>query len=200
MRLIGLTGGIGSGKSSVSRLLSRLGAVIIDADRITHVLEQRGEPVWRNIWESFGWSVLRADGELDRKKLGHRVFSCPGDLQQLNDLVHPAVRERIRRDIDEARGSGAQVAVLDVPLLIEGGLYRIVDEVWVVYAEADQQVVRMQRRDGVSAETAQQRLEAQMPLTEKLAFATRVIENRGTLDELEEVVRSVWQSVVAGAS
>ncbi|MCL5116364.1 MAG: dephospho-CoA kinase [Firmicutes bacterium] len=199
MLLVGLTGGIGSGKSSVSRLLSSYGAQVIDADRITHELERRGRPVWNAIREAFGWSVLLANGELDRKKLGHVVFNEAAERVRLNQIVHPSVQQEIRAQIEEARTRGVRVAVLDVPLLIEGGLYRIVDEVWVVYAEPEEQVARIQSRDGVSEESAWQRIQAQMPLKEKLPFADRVIDNRGGLEELEEVVRSLWHNVAPSA-
>ena len=197
MRLVGLTGGIGSGKSSVSRLLEQHGARIVDADRITHQLERRGEAVWRQIWEAFGWPRLLADGELDRKRLGHVVFNDSAERARLNGIVHPAVQAEIRAQVARARDEGCAVAVLDVPLLIEGGLYRIVDEVWVVYAEPDQQVERIISRDGVSRETAWQRIRAQMPLKDKLPYAHQVIDNRGPASKLEEVVRRLWQSVAS---
>lgn len=197
MRMIGLTGGIGSGKSSVSRVLAELGATIIDADRITHELERRGAPIWRAIMASFGWSVLLSDGRLDRKKLGHRVFSDEADRGRLNAIVHPAVQSEIRRRIAQADQSGVQTVVLDVPLLIEGGLYRMVDQVWVVYADPEQQVGRIQTRDKVGEAAAWQRIRAQMPLADKLAYADTVIDNRGEISALEEVVRNLWQSVAA---
>ncbi|NMP22844.1 dephospho-CoA kinase [Sulfobacillus harzensis] len=198
MRLIGLTGGIGSGKSSVSQMLSSYGASIIDADQITHALERRGQPVWRAIFEAFGWPVLAANGELDRKKLGHWVFGTPALRARLNAIVHPAVRAEVRRQAQAAAESGAPVAVLDVPLLIEGGLYRMVDEVWVVYADPDDQAARIQARDGVGEDHAWQRIRAQMPLKDKLAYADRVIDNRGGLAELERVVKDLWQNVATG--
>lgn len=199
MRLIGLTGGIGSGKSSVSRLLASYGAYIIDADQITHELERRGQPVWQRIVDSFGWGIVTADGQLDRKKLGRRVFGDAEERQRLNHIVHPAVQQEVRDRIARARDLKMPVAVLDVPLLIEGGLYRVVDEVWVVYAEPEQQVARIQARDGSSEAAARQRIAAQMPLKDKLAYADRVIDNCGGVDELEEVVWSLWQNVAAGA-
>ncbi len=197
MRLVGLTGGIGSGKSSVSRLLQQHGARIIDADRITHQLERRGQAVWREIWDVFGWAVLSADGALDRKRLGHVVFNDSAERSRLNGIVHPAVQAEIRSQIQQARDQDCAVAVLDVPLLIEGGLYRIVDEIWVVYTEPEQQVERIRNRDGVSPETAWQRIRAQMPLKDKLPYAHRVIDNRGPASALEEVVQRLWQSVAS---
>ncbi len=198
MRLIGLTGGIGSGKSSVSRILAEAGAYIIDADDITHQLQCRGEDVWRAIVDAFAWPVLLADGRLDRKRLGHIVFNDAQERARLNAIVHPAVQREIRRLIAVARSQGVGLTVLDVPLLIEGGLYQIVDEVWVVYAEQDQQIARICARDKVSEETARRRLQAQMPLADKLPYAQHVIDNRGSLRALEKVVRGLWQSAVSG--
>ena len=198
MRLIGLTGGIGSGKSSVSRCLASQGALIIDADAITHQLQERGHAVWRQIWDAFGWAVLSPEGRLDRKRLGHIVFNDEAQRKRLNQIVHPQVQAEIRHAVENARQSGVAAAVLDVPLLIEGGLYRIVDEVWVVYATAEQQAYRIRQRDGVSEETAWQRIRAQMPLKDKLKYADYVIDNGGTIEDLEEVVRNLWQRVAAG--
>lgn len=200
MRLIGLTGGIGSGKSTVSRMLADHGALIVDADRITHELQQRGRPVWESIFETFGWSVLRPDGQIDRKRLGRRVFGDALQRQVLNQLVHPAVQAEIRRQVAGAANQGFPAVILDVPLLIEGGLYKIVDQVWVVYATPEQQACRICRRDGVSPETAVSRIAAQMPLEQKLRYANHVIDNQGSPEELGEVVRALWQSVVGGGS
>ncbi|PSR20437.1 MAG: dephospho-CoA kinase [Sulfobacillus acidophilus] len=198
MRLIGLTGGIGSGKSSVSHILAKAGAYIIDADDITHQLQYRGEAVWKAIVDAFGWPVLLGDGQLDRKRLGHIVFNDVHERARLNAIVHPAVQREIRRLIATACSQGVALTVLDVPLLIEGGLYQIVDEVWVVYADPDQQIARICARDNVSEGTARRRLAAQMPLADKLSYAQRVIDNRGSLHALEKVVRSLWQSAVSG--
>ncbi|MCY0877848.1 MAG: dephospho-CoA kinase [Firmicutes bacterium] len=198
MRVIGLTGGIGSGKSSVSRLLRAEGAWVIDADEIAHHLQTRGGAIWRQIVDTFGWWVLEPNGQLNRRKLGYRIFGNEKERQQLNALVHPAVHREMFRRLDEAKVQGCQVAILDVPLLIEGGLYRKVDEVWVVYATPEQQVSRIRSRDHLSPEAATTRIRAQMPLHEKLAYADRVIDNTGSLDELEKAVHQLWHEVVQG--
>ncbi len=199
MRLIGLTGGIGSGKSSVSRVLAQAGAVIIDADAITHDLERRGQPVWCQIVHAFGYPVLTADGELDRKKLGRRIFSDVVERERLNAIVHPRVRQEIAKAIAQTQETGVKAAVLDVPLLIEGGLYRKVDQVWLVYAEPEQQVKRIAGRDRVGEDTAWQRIRAQMALSDKVAYADVVIDNRGRFQDTEEVVLRLWQNAVADA-
>lgn len=197
MRIIGLTGGIGSGKSSVSRVLAREGARVIDADHITHVLESRGQTVWQQIVDRFGWAVLLPDGNLDRKKLGWRVFHDEAERQALNQLVHPAVQQEIWRQVDQARAEALPAVVLDVPLLIEGGLFRMVDQVWVVLAEPEQQATRIQARDRVSAASAWRRIAAQMPLKEKIRYADVVIDNRRQFSGVEERVKALWRSVVA---
>jgi len=197
VRLVGLTGGIGSGKSSVSRLLATLGASIIDADQITHAVEQRGQPVWTEIWQVFGWSVLLANGDLDRKRLGRIVFTDPEQRQRLNQLVHPVVRKEIVRQVDEQRQLSSPIVVVDAPLLIESGLYRMVDEVWVVHADSDQQMQRICARDGVNRETAERRIRAQMPLEDKVGYADRTIDNRGSRSQLKGVVQKLWRNVAS---
>ncbi|AEJ39250.1 dephospho-CoA kinase [Sulfobacillus acidophilus TPY] len=196
--IIGLTGGIGSGKSTVSRILRQLGVPVVDADQVTHDLQRRGQPIWQAIFDHFGWPILTAGGELDRKRLGYRVFSDDQKRQWLNQLIHPVVRQRLRELAAEWQANGTPVVVWDVPLLIEGGLYREVDEVWVVYADPEQQIRRVMERDHVSYEAAQKRLSAQMPLAQKIQWATRVIDNRGSRDLLEKAVTELWQDVRGG--
>lgn len=195
MRVIGLTGGIGSGKSQVSAILHDLGAPIIDADLLTHQCQQRGHAVWRSIWDNFGWDVIDADGELLRRKLGYKVFHQAADRLRLNALVHPVVRQMMQDGLNQLREAGAPIAVLDVPLLIEGGQHRMVDEVWVVYTDRSRQIERVVMRDHVDRAEAERRIAAQMPLDNKLPYATHVIDNRGSLEDLKEVVTRLWHDV-----
>lgn len=192
MRVIGLTGGIGSGKSQVSAILHELGAPIVDADRVTRLCQARGHEVWRRIWEDFGWAVIDANGELWRRKLGYQVFHQEKARAHLNELVHPAVRHTMKALLDALRARGETIAVLDVPLLIEGGQHKMVDEVWVVYTDVDRQIQRVVARDHVDPTEAERRIAAQMPLESKLRYAARVIDNRGSLDDLKEVVTRLW--------
>jgi dephospho-CoA kinase len=198
VKVIGLTGGIGSGKSTVSRRLAQLGAVVIDADRLARALQARGEPVWREIVNQFGWAVLTAAGDLDRRRLGRRVFFDADQRSRLNQIVHPAVRQLLSAKTQQAREQGAQVVVWDVPLLIEGGLYRDVDEVWVVWAEEAQQLERIVGRDRVPRSQAWARIRAQMPLSDKLRWADRVIDNRGTQEALMKAVDRAWRELGIG--
>ncbi len=193
MRIIGLTGGIGSGKSQVSSILHGLGAPIIDADLLTHRSQERGQKVWRRIWDDFGWDVIGANGELFRRKLGYKVFHQAEARMRLNELVHPVVRQMMRDGVDRLRAAGESIAVLDVPLLIEGGLHKMVDEVWVVYTDRPRQIERIMARDHVDRTEAERRIAAQMPLENKLPYARRVIDNRGSLEDLKEVVTRLWQ-------
>ena len=193
MRVIGLTGGIGSGKSQVSAILRELGMPVIDADALTHSCQTRGQPVWAAIWQQFGWKILGANGEILRRKLGYLVFHDEGARKKLNQLVHPSVRALMTQGLEVFRQQGQPLAVLDVPLLIEGGLHKMVDEVWVVYADLPQQLSRIMERDHVDITEAERRIGAQMPLAQKLHFAQVVIDNRGTLDELKDVVTQLWQ-------
>lgn len=199
MRLVGLTGGIGSGKSQVSAILARVGAPVIDADRLAREVERRGEPAWRQIIRLFGWPVLAWDGELDRRKLGRIIFEDSGWRERLNAVVHPAVHRLMRSLVDEYEAQGETVVVLDVPLLIEVGLDRWVDEVWVVYATPEQQVARVCRRDNIGAAEASRRVAAQMALTDKLKRADRVIDNSGRPEDLEAQVLDLWNDVRARA-
>lgn len=193
MRVIGLTGGIGSGKSLVSSMLRDLGAPVIDADLLTHQSQERGQEVWRNIWDHFGWSVLGANGDLARRKVGYQVFHRPEARLELNALVHPVVRHMMRAGLEELKAAGESLVVLDVPLLIEGGQHKLVDEVWVVYTDLPRQIQRVMERDHVGQKEAQRRIAAQMPLNDKIPYAGRVIDNRGSVDALKEVVTRLWQ-------
>lgn len=187
MTIIGLTGGIGSGKTTVSRQLAARGALVLDADAVAHELMARGQPVWRAVWGAFGWSVLDAAGHISRERLGRRVFQCRPDREAVNQLVHPAVREALRQ---RTRAAAAQWVVWDVPLLIEGGLYREVDQVWVVYATRAQQIERICRRSQCTAADAEARVRAQWPLDEKLAYADRVLDNSGPPEALARQIEA----------
>lgn len=187
MTVIGLTGGIASGKSTVARWLREKRVPVLDADEVAHELLQRGQPVWRSVWDRFGWWAILPDGRLDNARLGREVFSDEAQRQTLNGLTHPAVRAALRERTGRMAADGVNLVVWDVPLLIEGGeggLYREVDEVWVVYARAEQQLDRLMRRSGLTPDEAARRLRAQRPLEEKRAYADVVFDNTGSQDEL----------------
>lgn len=200
MRVIGLTGGIGSGKSTVSRWLDQWGAPVVDADVLVRCLQSPGEPGWRAVFEHFGWSVVDCRGELIRKKLGRMVFQDPARRAELDAILHPLIERAILERLDELRRQSVPVAVLDVALLIEKGWNAMVDEVWLVRADEALQVDRICRRDGLSPQAARLRVAAQMPLEQKRKYADRVIDNSGTLKALKNEVRALWESVNRGGA
>lgn len=193
LRIIGLTGGIASGKSTVSAYLRTLGATVVDADVLAREAVAPGSAGLAAIVAEFGDSVLLSDGALDRRRLGEIVFADAEARAKLNAIVHPYVRRRMQEEIAAAEAAGKAAIVLDVPLLFEGGLDQMCDEVWVVLAEAEQQLARLQARDGLDEAAARARIAAQWPLVEKAARATVVIDNRGSRSATETQVRTEWQ-------
>ena len=193
---MGLTGGIGSGKSSVSRLLAQHGAVIVDADLVAREVVDAGSPGLARVVEEFGPEILRPDGTLDRPALGTRVFSDPAALARLNAIVHPLVGERTTELLEQARASGARVIVHDVPLLVENDLTHLYAVVVVVAATPETQLDRLVRLRGMAEQEAQQRIDAQAPLADKLSVATHVISNDGPEHELAPQVARLWSSLL----
>jgi dephospho-CoA kinase len=194
--IVGLTGSIATGKSTVSKMLASLGAVIIDADKIVRRVQEPGERAWQGIVEHFGTEVLKENGELDRAKLGDLVFNDAANRQCLNEIVHPIVREERDRETQEALARDPQaIIVWDIPLLIETGIYKEVDKVIVVYVDQETQLSRLLARDELSVEQAKARIAAQMSIEEKKRYADYLIDNRGTLEELERQVRQVYKEL-----
>jgi dephospho-CoA kinase len=190
VKLVGLTGGIGAGKSSVSARLAAHGAVIVDADAIVREVQVRGTPVFEAIVERFGQEVVGPDGELDRPALAAVVFNDPEALKDLNGLVHPAVGAEVLRRVDEQRGTD-RVVVLDVPLLVESGRYSA-SGVLVVDTPPDVAVERLRRDRGMTEEDARARMARQVSREERLAKADFVIDNSGPPEALDEAVDRAW--------
>lgn len=197
VRVIGLTGGIASGKSLVSQQLQRLGAVVIDADRIARDLAEPGGALLEAITREFGSLYLDNPGRLDRKALGSLVFNNPEALGRLNRITHPLILAEIERLLQSYRCSGRSIVVLDAPLLLETGLEKSVDEVWVVMVDFQTQLKRLMERDGLTEAEARQRISLQMPLEEKERRADRTIDNRGTPEETERQVNLAWYRITA---
>lgn len=197
MLVVGLTGGIATGKSTVTRMLRELGAPVVDADAIVHELQAPGTPVTAAIAREFGPEVLGPDGSLNRAALGRIVFADPSRRQALEAIVHPAVRLRMAEEVERHRREEQPVVVLDVPLLLEGGLDRTVDQVWLVYVDKETQRARLISRDGLSPEQADQRIAAQMDLEAKRARANVVIDNGGSLEATRTQVEAVWQQALS---
>ena len=208
--VIGLTGGIACGKSTVLAMLAALGARIIDADRVTHRLQQPGTPVFQQIVATFGRGVLSPTGALDRRRLGTLVFSDQAKLEQLEQLIHPAVRAAILSFIEEIGRSGGYgtrlgtlnrpVVVIDAIKLIEGGWVKECAQVWVVTCSEPLQLERLRTTRGMSEEEAQQRLAAQEPQASRLPYATVVLTNDGTQAETRAQVDAAWQKVLAAVN
>ncbi|MFF4649098.1 dephospho-CoA kinase [Streptomyces sp. NPDC001380] len=191
MLRVGLTGGIGAGKSEVSRLLASWGAVLVDADLIAREVVEPGTPGLAAVAAEFGEGVLRPDGALDRRALGALVFSDPGRLAALNAIVHPLVRER-SAELEAGAGPG-DVVVQDIPLLVENGLGTLFDVVVVVDAPDDVRLDRLVRLRGMDEDEARARMAAQAGREERLAAADLVVDNGGPLADLEPRVREVWE-------
>ncbi len=198
--LIGLTGGIACGKSTVLAMLANLGARTIDADRVTHALQAPGKPVYEQIFAAFPEAVPEPGAPLDRRRLAALVFSDPQRLRQLEQIVHPAVRVEIRNFIEAAGRTagpaGRPVVVIDVVKLIESGWAQVCDEVWVVTAPEEQQVERLMATRGMSEAEARQRIAAQTPQAARLAHATVVLDNSGSLEATRAQVEAAWRAML----
>lgn len=198
--VVGLTGGICSGKSTVAAMFARLGAAVIDADRVAHELQEPGQPLYEAIVSAFGREVVGEDGRIDRRKLGAMVFADPKARARLEDILHPAIVEECERRIQEAGTSGAAVCLLDAALLIESGRQARFDMVILVEASEAVQIDRLMARMGLSRDEALQRIRLQMPREEKRRHASLVIENGGPLEETERQVKAAWERLSVEAS
>jgi dephospho-CoA kinase len=197
MYTIGLTGNIGCGKSTVLCMLQALGARVIDADKLAHQVMEPGTPVWHGIVETFGQAILAPDGRIDRPALGRIVFSAPKALRRLEAIVHPAVDEEIRAQIEAAT---EPLVVIEAIKLIESGLHRNLNAVWIVTCSREQQMERLVHQRGMSYETAIQRINAQAPIEEKLPLANVVIDNSGTVEETWQQVQLALEGILSAAS
>jgi dephospho-CoA kinase len=190
---IGLTGGIACGKSTVAAMLVRRGAQLIDADRLAREVVEPGSPALARVAERFGPEVLQPDGSLDRKKLGEIVFRDEAARKDLESILHPPIRALMRARMEELeRLMPDKPVVVDVPLLFESKLQSYFQETLLVYIPRELQLKRLQARDGLTAEQAERRLAAQMPIEEKRKLADAVIDNSGTLEETERQVDEYW--------
>jgi len=197
MLIIGLTGGIASGKSTVSSMLAEKGAVIIDADRIARELVQPGKPAWQEIVDWQGCSVLLENGTINREKLGRLVFNDVQARCKLNKIIHPKVREEMAcRTEVVIRDNPKAVLVYDVPLLIESGMQDMVDLVVLVYVTPGIQLKRLQKRDNLLREEAKLRILSQMPLEDKKKYAFTVIDNSASVKNTARQVDRFWSDVV----
>ena len=192
MKIIGLTGGIGSGKSTVSQFLAELGAVVIDTDKVGHEVFKPGTESWQRVVAAFGRSIVTADGNINRKKLGEIVFDSPVELLKLEQIIHPAIFETVRARIEEYRQQGVKVVVLEVPLLVEAGWASLADEVWVTTAPEPVILRRLEGRTGMTEQESLARMRSQLPSEERLKHADTIIDTDCTLDELRGKIKELW--------
>ena len=196
---IGLTGGVGCGKSTVSRYLSSLGIPIVDGDRIAHEATEPGSAVMREIARVFGEDMLRGDGTLDREKLAALVFSDEEKRQALNAIIHPYVWRKAAAQMLAAEAVGHSLIVLDMPLLIEIGWHLRVESIWVVVVPKETQIERVCQRDGATREQALARIRMQMPTDKKIGYADIVIDNSGTPEETYRQVDAALSKLVVSS-
>lgn len=189
--VIGLTGNIACGKSTVSRMLTELGARVLDADLIAHEALAPGTETYKQVVEEFGPDVLRPDLSIDRRALGKIVFSSPAALSKLEEIVHPYVVERIHEEVAASNG----VVVIDAIKLLESGLASLCDEVWVVTCSPEQQLARLRARNGLTREEAFRRINAQPPQEEKVRRADVVIDNSGSPEDTRRQVLAQWERI-----
>jgi dephospho-CoA kinase len=204
MKVIGLTGGIGSGKSTVAGFLAELGAVIIDADKVWHEALKPDTKIWREVVAAFGTEIVKPNGEIDRKKLGEIVFGNPEALARLNKIVHPRIYSMVKTQIKQYRQKGVRVVVFEAPLLIdvplslragEPSLLDEVDEVWVTVAPESTVLRRLKEKSGMSEEQTLARIRSQLSSEERIKQADVVIDTDCSLGELKERVRALWRKL-----
>ena len=193
MIVIGLTGGIGTGKSEAARILEEIGAYIIDADRLGHSAYLPHSEIWEEVVKEFGDGVLLPDEEIDRKKLGSIVFNDPVQLAKLNEIMHPRMGKMVANLIE---GLDAEVVVVEAALLLEAGWDALVDEVWCTGASEDIVIDRLKARNGLDKEEAQKRIKAQMSVDERKSRSQVMIENNGDLAQLTTVIEQIWENRV----
>jgi dephospho-CoA kinase len=200
MLVVGLTGGVASGKTTVSRILQQEGAYLIDSDLIARELVQPQTPTWSELIRVFGREILEKDESINRKALADRVFSNPQKRGQLEKILHPQISREIDRRIEEIRKKDPEaVVVVDAALLVETGAHRRMDKLIVVTATEAQQVERLGRRAGAAPQEAREILSAQMPLAEKLKVADSIIRNEGALEETIRRAKEIFQDLKTNA-
>ncbi len=200
MLVVGLTGGICSGKSTVGAMFGQSGAVVIDADQVVHEFQAPGQPLFEAIVSAFGDEVVGEDGRIDRRRLGAIAFADPKARARLEGILHPAIVEECERRVQQAAASGAVVCLLDAALLIESGRHARFDAIVLVEASEPVQLHRLMARTGLERDEAMQRIRSQMPGEEKRRHASFIIDNGGSLEETERQVKAVWGHLTARPS
>ena len=198
---IGLTGGIGSGKSTAAKILAELGAPIIDADKVGHAIYQPGGPAYQEVIDAFGDGILALDRTIDRSRLGPIVFADPAALRRLNSIVHPKMFTRMGEMVAALRRDGeVRPIVIEAAILIEANWQPLFNEIWLVTASRERVIERVERDRGMKPAQTEARLKAQLSDEERRKYATAVIRNDGTLDELRDAVNRLWRSALDRAA
>jgi len=197
VKLVGLTGGIASGKTTVAKILQQLGAAVVDADALAREVVEPGHDAWREIVETFGVGILQSDRTLDRQKLRAVIFNNTTARKKLESIIHPRVRALAEERIRRHAAAGTEIVIYEVPLLFEGRLHVWLRPVVLVACDVAVQKQRLQQRDGLAAEEAQKHIDAQMSLEEKRRLADYVIENNGDLEDLQRQVEAVLKQIKA---
>ena len=199
MKVIGLTGGIGSGKSTVSQFLAELGAIIVDADKVGHEALKPGSEVWQQVVNEFGESIVVSSGAIDRAKLGKLVFGNSEARARLNRIMHPPMYNTVKARLEEYRRKGVKVVVLEAPLLVEADWTLLVNEVWGTVASEATVLKRLRERSGLSEQEARARIHSQLPTEERMRRADVVIDTDCSLDELKARVNELWLRLNTGS-
>jgi dephospho-CoA kinase len=195
-RVIGLTGGIGTGKSTVARMLAQLGAAILDADAIGKSVVEEDPEVLHELQQEFGQDIVDDDGRLKRQELGHRIFGDLQKVERLNRIVHPHLIARLKQEEEKALRSGAPLVVVDAALIYEADLEEHFSHIVVVTASLPQRLERVRKRDEFTDEQIMQRIQSQIPIEEKEKHADTVLRNDGSVEELEKSVHELFQRLV----
>jgi dephospho-CoA kinase len=197
MLTIGLTGGIGSGKSTVAKMLADLGAPSFDADKVGHNIYSPDGPAYHDVIAAFGNGIVAPDGTIDRKKLGPIVFGDPAQLKRLEAIVHPKMFQRMREMVAEMRARGVKAPiVIEAAILIEAHWQPLFDEIWLVVAPRDKVIERIEAERGLKPEQTEARIRAQLPDEERRRHASLVIDNSGTIEQLRVRVNSLWRELL----
>ncbi len=200
--IVGLTGGIVSGKNTVAKMFKDLGAKIVDADELGHKVILPHKPAWEKIIKLFGKDLLKEDLKIDRKKLGRIVFNNQKLLKKLNEITHPEIIKLIRKEISLVKNKTLKnrkekILIINAALIYEAKIDNLMDKIIVVYIDKTEQIKRLVKRDNLSAEEALKRIESQTPLKEKVEMADYVIDNSNSLDKTREQVETIWQNLVS---
>ena len=195
MHVIGLTGGIASGKSTVTSFFRERGIPVIDADILGHRTYDPGTETYQKVVETFGPEVVAPDGTIDRKVLGSKVFGKPDELKKLTDIVWPGIRRLASEQLAEFEAAGNDIAVLEAAVLLEAGWEDLVDEIWVVVVDPEIAVQRLAARNGLDPDAARARIASQLTNEERIARGDVIIENNGTLEELNARIQQAWDSL-----